>query len=136
MSSSKSIAALAFTAALASGGASAADLGARPYYTKAPAIVDTLYNWGGFYVGGHVGASSTNQSWVNTANTTLFGDLAPGQGFRQRGTGAFGGGQVGYNWQASNYVFGLEGTASGMGNRGNALNTVFGARDDQFSWRT
>src|SRR5712675_654765 len=135
MSSSKSIAALAFTAALGSGGASAADLGARSYYTKAPAIVDTLYNWSGFYVGGHVGGSSTNQSWVNAANTTAFGDLDPGEGFRQRGTGVFGGGQVGYNWQASNYVFGLEGTASGMNNRGSVLNRVFGlGLDDQFSW--
>jgi outer membrane immunogenic protein len=135
MISSKFVAALAFTAALGVGVASAADLGMRPY-TKAPAFVDALYNWSGFYVGGHVGASSTNQSWTNAGNTTAFGDLDPGEGFRQRGTGAFGGGQIGYNWQASNYVFGLEGTASGMGNRGNALNTVFGARDDQFSWRT
>ena len=41
------------------------------------------------------------QQWINTANTTLFGDLNPGQGFRQRGSGIFGGGQMGYNWQAS-----------------------------------
>src|SRR5258706_13873007 len=107
MSSSKSIAALAFTAALASGGASAADLGARPYYTKAPAIVDTLYNWGGFYAGGHVSASSTTPSWGNTANTTLFGDLAPGEAFRQWGTAAFGGCRSGTNWQASPAVSAL-----------------------------
>jgi outer membrane immunogenic protein len=137
MSSSKCIAALAFTTAVGAGAASAADLAARPYYTKAPAIYDAVYNWAGFYVGGHVGGSSTNQSWTNTANTTAFGDLDPGQGFRQRGTGVFGGGQMGYNWQASSYVFGLEGTVSAMDNRGSVLNTVFGrGRDDQFSWRT
>jgi hypothetical protein len=72
MSSSKFVAALAFTAALGVGGASAADLGARPYFTKAPAFADALYNWGGFYVGGHVGGASTNESWTNVANTTLF----------------------------------------------------------------
>src|SRR5216684_1733023 len=72
MSSSKSIAALAFTAAVGVGAASAADLGSRSYYTKAPAIADALYNWGGFYVGGHVGGSSTNESWTNVANTTAF----------------------------------------------------------------
>ena len=115
--------------------ASAADLAARPY-TKAPAIVDVVFNWSGFYVGGHVGGSTTNEQWTNTANTTGFGDLSPGQGYRQRGTGVFGGGQMGYNWQAENFVFGLEGTISGLDNRGTLLNTVFGiGLDDRFSWR-
>ena len=69
--------------------------------------------------------------------TPIFGDLAPGQGFGQRSSGIFGGGQIGYNWQASNYVFGLEGSISGMNNRGTVTNTVFGlARDDVFNWRT
>ena len=57
----------------------------------------------------------------------LFGDLSPGQGFRQRNSGVFGGGQMGYNWQANNFVFGLEGTISGLDNKGTVLNTVFGA---------
>lgn len=135
MFDSKFIAALAFTAALGANAASAADLGAPPYY-KAPAFVDSIFNWSGFYVGGHLGGSSTSQNWRNTANTTAFGDLSPGQGLRQQGSGVFGGGQVGYNWQASNYVFGLEGTVSGMDNRGTLLNTVFGARDDVFSWKS
>jgi outer membrane immunogenic protein len=66
----------------------------------------------------------------------VFGDLSPGEGFRQRSTGVFGGGHVGYNWQASNFVFGLEGTISGLDNRGTVLNTVFGAGlDDRFDWR-
>src|SRR5712671_7967412 len=129
MTSSKFLAALAFAGALGGGAASAADLWARPY-TKAPAYADALYNWSGFYVGGHVGGSSTSQSWTNTARTALFGDLDPGQGFRQRGTGVFGGGQMGYNWQAGPYLFGLEGTASAMNNRGTLANTVFGAGDD------
>jgi outer membrane immunogenic protein len=133
---SKLIAAAAFTAALGAGAASAADLAARPY-TKAPAFVDSIYNWGGFYIGGHIGGATTNEEWVNSANTTAFGDLSPGQGFRQRGTGVFGGGQMGYNWQASNYVFGLEGTISGLDNKGTVLNNVFGfGLDDRFSWRT
>jgi outer membrane immunogenic protein len=124
--------------ALLTGTAFAADLAARPY-TKAPAAV-AVYNWGGFYIGGHVGGAWTNQEWVNTANAIpggSFGDLSPGEGFRQRSTGVFGGGHVGYNWQASNFVFGLEGTISGLDNHGDVLNTVFGAGlDDRFSWRT
>lgn len=134
MTHSKLIAALTFTTALGMGAASAADLGARPY-TKAPAYIEPIFNWSGFYVGGHIGGAWTNEGWINTANTTAFGDLNPGQGFRQRNSGVFGGGQIGYNWQANNFVFGLEGTISGLNNKGTVLNTVFGAGDDQFSWR-
>jgi outer membrane immunogenic protein len=136
MSSSKFIVALAFTTVLGVGAASAADLGAVPY-AKAPVFVNSLYSWAGFYVGGHVGGSWTNENWTNAGDTTLFGDLSPGDGFRQRGSGVFGGGQMGYNWQASNFVFGLEGTASAMDNHGSLLNRTFGVGlDDQFSWRT
>jgi outer membrane immunogenic protein len=135
MISSRFIAALAFAAALGAGAASAADLAPWPY-TKAPPLAYAAYNWAGFYVGGHLGGASTNETWINTANTTAFGDLAPGQGFSRRGSGVFGGGQMGYNWQASNIVFGLEGTISGMGNSGSVANPVFGARDDLFSWHT
>jgi outer membrane immunogenic protein len=131
---SKFVGALAFAATLGVGAASAADP-AWPY-TKAPALPYPVYNWAGFYVGGHLGGSWTRESWTNTANTTLFGDLFPHQGFGQQGNGVFGGGQIGYNWQASNYVFGLEGTISAMDNHGSLLNTVFGKRDDVFSWRT
>lgn len=129
----KFVAALAL-ATLGAGAASAADF--APYaYTKAPAMAYAVYNWAGLYVGGQIGGSWTNQSWTNTARTAPFGDLGPGQGFGQRGAGVFGGAQLGYNWQASNYVFGLEGTITGMDNHGTLLNTVFGARDDVFSWR-
>jgi outer membrane immunogenic protein len=136
MLDSKFIAALAVTTSLGVGAASAADLAARPFYTKAPAVYDQIFIWGGLYVGGHLGGSSSRENWVNTASTAAFGDLGPGQGFVQRGSGVFGGGQLGYNWQANNYVFGLEGTVSGMDNHGTVRNNVFGAADDVFSWRT
>ncbi|WFU44944.1 outer membrane beta-barrel protein [Bradyrhizobium sp. CB82] len=133
---SKLIAAFTCTTALvAAGHAFAADLAARPY-TKAPAYIEPLFNWTGFYVGGHIGGAWTNEQFINSANTTAFGDLTPGQGYRQRGSGLIGGAQIGYNWQASNYVFGLEGTISGLDNRGTVVNTAFGAGDDVFSWRT
>lgn len=140
MTQSKLMATLAFTAVLGVGSAgvgaaSAADFGARPY-TKAPMFADPVFNWAGFYVGGNVGGATTTQQWVNSANTVLFGDLSPGQGYRQHGSGVFGGGQMGYNWQAGNYVFGLEGTIAGLNNSGTLLNTVFGiGLDDRFSWR-
>ena len=82
---SKFVAALAFTAALGAGAASAADLAPWPY-TKAPPLAYPVYNWAGFYVGGHLGGAWTNETWTNTANTTPFGDLSPGKGFSQHGT--------------------------------------------------
>jgi outer membrane immunogenic protein len=131
---SKFVAALAFAATVGTGSASAADM-TWPY-AKAPAMVAPIHSWAGLYIGGQLGGSLTSENWTNTANTTLFGDLNPHQGLVQQGSGIFGGGQLGYNWQASNFVFGLEGTASAMENRGSLLNTVFGAKDDLFSWRT
>ncbi|WGD48778.1 outer membrane beta-barrel protein [Bradyrhizobium sp. CB1650] len=135
---SKLIAAFACTTALVStGAASAADLAARPY-TKAPAYIEPLFTWTGFYVGGHIGGAWTNEQFINNGNGAPFADLSPGEGFRQRKSGIMGGAQIGYNWQANNYVFGMEGTISGLNNSGSFTNTVFGpgAFDDQFSWRT
>ena len=121
---------------LLTGAASAADLAARPY-TKAPPMVAAVYDWSGFYVGGHVGGSWTNEEWINTANTTNYGDLSTGRGFRQRNSGFIGGGHIGYNWQASNFVFGLEGSIDGLSTKGTLTNTVFGSgTDDVFSWKS
>lgn len=131
----KLIAAFACTTALVStGAASAADLGARPY-AKAPAYMESMFNWTGFYVGGHIGGAWTNEQFTNNGTGAPFGDLTPGQGYRQRNSGILGGAQIGYNWQANNYVFGMEGTISGLDNKGSFLNTAFGAGDDVFSWR-
>jgi outer membrane immunogenic protein len=76
--------------------ASAADLAARPY-TKAPAMVAPAYNWSGFYAGVMGG-----YAWASRAN------------------GGFGGGTVGYNWQApgSQFVFGIEVDAAGSSLKG------------------
>jgi outer membrane immunogenic protein len=73
--------------------ASAADLAARTY-TKAPPMVSPGYNWSGFYIG-------------------AMGGYAWGQ--NETGNGGFGGGTVGYNWQApaSPFVYGLEVDAVG-----------------------
>ncbi len=78
------IAALAFAAP-----ANAADVPVRgPIYKAAPAPV---FNWTGFYFGGHVG-----YGWSSTD-------------FVVEPDGFLGGVQLGYNWQFSrNWVFGIE----------------------------
>jgi outer membrane immunogenic protein len=73
--------------------ASAADLPARPYAKAPPAAVVAAYNWSGFYLGAMGG-----YGWETDA-----------------GSGGFGGGTVGYNWQlpGSQFVFGVEVDAAG-----------------------
>jgi outer membrane immunogenic protein len=75
------------------GSAYAADLPAPPSapYSKAPAIVSPVTNWSGFYIGAMGGYGKENS----------------GDQFAIKG--GFGGGTVGYNWQYSQFVFGIEG---------------------------
>jgi outer membrane immunogenic protein len=79
--------------------ASAADLPARTY-TKAPPIAP-VYNWGGFYLGLNGGGASSENCWTGGIPTPT------GIGCHDA-TGGLVGGQIGYRWQATNWVFGLE----------------------------
>jgi len=98
---------LLVTASLVAIGAAApavaADLAARPY-TKAPPMVATIYDWSGFYIGVNGGWGSSHNTWTNTS---VFG-FGVGEGSHDA-TGGTVGGQIGYRWQAGNWVFGLEG---------------------------
>ncbi len=76
----------------------AADLGARAPYTKAPAYVAPIYNWTGFYIGGHIGGAFTSDS--------NFNGLAIGNNSDGR---FLGGVQGGADYQfAPNWVLGVE----------------------------
>jgi outer membrane immunogenic protein len=81
--------------------AAAADLPARApaAYSKAPAIVEAAYDWSGFYIGINGGGATGNVDW----NEDGFGD----EGSHNVSGGTVGG-QVGYRWQMSSLVFGLE----------------------------
>ena len=84
-----------------------------PMATKAPMMVPmAVYNWTGFYVGGHIGGG-----WGDERAT----EIAPGTGtfpigtvFNNHNTSGFlGGVQGGFNWEASNhFVLGVEGEYS------------------------
>ncbi len=94
-------------AALGIGSASAADMAARaPAYTKAPAMPVAIYNWGGFYIGGNAGGASSRNCW--TLNGLNGGAIAPTDEGCRDATGGLVGGQIGYRWQMTNWVFGLE----------------------------
>src|SRR5690242_9049444 len=86
--------------------ASAADLAARPY-TKAPPMVAAIYDWSGFYIGINGGYGSARTCWDLTAVPAGAVVPALAQGCHNS-TGGTVGGQIGYRWQATNWVFGLE----------------------------
>ncbi len=87
----------------------AADLGARPSYNKAPVYAAPIYNWTGFYIGGHLGgAFGGNNNFdglaLNNNNDARF----------------LGGVQVGADFQfAPNWVLGVEGQYSWLSNGSN-----------------
>jgi outer membrane immunogenic protein len=87
--------------------ASAADLPRRGP-AVAPVAVAPIYNWTGFYIGGHVGWGRGESDF----------HLDPAFGFGSgsiltlEGDGFLGGGQVGFNYQVGTFVFGVEGQFS------------------------
>jgi outer membrane immunogenic protein len=93
-------------AALGMASASAADLAARPY-TKAPPIIAQIYDWSGFYIGANGGYGSSRKCWDLVALPAGPINPSQNQGCHDADGGTVGG-QIGYRWQASSWVFGLE----------------------------
>jgi outer membrane immunogenic protein len=76
----------------------AADIPAR-MPTKAPAVVQQAYNWTGWYIGINGGGAFGRSNWSGPAGST--------GGFNVNG--GMVGGTLGVNWQANQWVWGLEG---------------------------
>jgi outer membrane immunogenic protein len=96
----------------------AADLGAAPRYTKAPAYVAPIYNWTGFYIGGHVGGGFAGDDSILGSSRFL------------------GGIQGGADYQfAPNWVAGIEVQYSWASNSNGSLllpaNTLVSSNSDQ-----
>jgi outer membrane immunogenic protein len=95
---------------------SAADLGARPI-TKAPAVAPPIaFSWTSCYIGGNAGGKWGRFSGDATITTPILSEslLFPGGIFGVNNNhdfdGSFvGGGQIGCQWQAGSFVFGIEG---------------------------
>jgi outer membrane immunogenic protein len=94
--------------------ASAADI-PRPA-PPPPVVAPPVYNWSGFYIGGHVGAKWADHDGDifldNVVGFTPLGLVGFGNGGEDE-TAFKGGGQIGFNWQAGGWVFGVEGDFSG-----------------------
>src|SRR6187549_1578886 len=88
----------------------AADMAARPYTKAAPAVYAPIYNWTGFYIGGHVGgAFGGSNGFLGTTNNDSDGRF-------------LGGLQAGADYQfAPNWVLGIEGQYSWLGSNNNSV---------------
>ncbi|HZO47171.1 MAG TPA: outer membrane beta-barrel protein [Xanthobacteraceae bacterium] len=93
-------------------GAMAADLPAK---APAPVVVPAA-SWAGWYIGAHAGVA-WHQAHTADIYTGIIGSSATGTGF-------IGGGQIGYNWQRGNFVFGIEADGSWLNAKAENTNTV------------
>ena len=87
--------------------AAAADLGARPY-TRAPAYTapQVVYNWTGFYIGGHIGGAFAGDNSLLGNDARLLGGVQGG---------------FDYQFAGSNWVIGAEAQYSWLGNNNNGV---------------
>jgi outer membrane immunogenic protein len=99
----------------------AADLAARPY-TKAPPMIAAVYDWSGFYIGVNGGWGTSGNCFTNTAIAGV--PFAPASEGCHDADGGTVGGQVGYRWQAGNWVFGLEAQGNWADFKGSNLSLV------------
>jgi outer membrane immunogenic protein len=84
-------------------------------YPRTPAYV-AAYNWTGFYAGANLGGA-----WGRITNTDTFtgaAGITAADSSSATISGLIGGGQIGYNWQTGNLLFGLEADIDGSGERG------------------
>jgi outer membrane immunogenic protein len=106
----------AAVASLIGTSAFAADLAPR-MYSKAPPPPVAVYNWTGFYIGGNIGyswgRSRDDSTLTNGAGTVLFANASS-----VNLDGIVGGGQIGYNWQVQNWVWGFEADIQGADEKG------------------
>jgi outer membrane immunogenic protein len=112
--------------------ASAADL--SPSYKAPVKAIAPVESWTGFYVGGNVGygwdsgpngisARATNPI-LAPAVATLFAAGVYPTSLSTSAKGVIGGGQAGYNWQMSQWLFGLEADIQASGIKGSTGQTL------------
>ena len=98
--------------------AAAADLAARPYTKAPPAPIAVVYDWSGFYVGVNGGWGSSRKCW------DFIDPVFGGPEGCHDATGGTAGGQIGYRWQASSWVFGLEAQGNWADFQGNNVSLI------------
>jgi outer membrane immunogenic protein len=111
---------IAAAASLVASGAFAADLPAKAPYVKAPIM--PVWTWTGFYGGLNIGYGAGQADNSTTINRFLTGLPLPGaligtNSANNAVDGLIGGAQIGYNWQITNWLVGLEADIQGSDQR-------------------
>ncbi|MGY8704787.1 outer membrane beta-barrel protein [Bradyrhizobium sp. 18BD] len=106
--------------------AGAADL---PLY-KAPVAPIAVYDWSGVYAGLNGGGGWAHACWAVTSAIGVAVDPALGEGCHNAGGGTVGG-QLGYRWQKSHWVFGLEGQGNWADFKGSNVSLVLAPLSNQ-----
>jgi len=99
----------------------AADIPVAPVY-KAPVAAPAPFSWTGFYLGGFggVGTGSEDPSDINQYGAQGVPGINPAShiwAYKAK-TAFIGGGTIGYNYQVSSFVFGVEGEVGYIGLKG------------------
>jgi outer membrane immunogenic protein len=115
--------ALAAISLFALGTVAPADAADLPLYPKAPVAPVLAYDWSGIYAGINGGGGWNRACWgiANLLGVPL--DPPEGEGCHNAGGGTVGG-QIGYRWQKSRWVFGIEGQGNWADFKGNSVSTA------------
>jgi outer membrane immunogenic protein len=103
----------AFAAVMLGGAAQAADMPLKAPPPAAP----VMYNWNGIYIGAHIGGAWAEHGHdrfdpaFDCIGLICFDD---NRGLGHNNGRFIGGGQIGYNYQVSQWVWGIEGQISGV----------------------
>jgi outer membrane immunogenic protein len=88
-----------------------------------------MYNWGGFYLGANGGWGSSRNCWDLTTFVGLAVVPNLPEGCHDASGGTVGG-QIGYRWQASQWVFGLEAQGNWADFKGSNISNQLLARNE------
>lgn len=102
----------------------AADLSPPSVYKAPPPAPAPQFSWSGCYVGGNAGYGHETRTWSGTATTPTTAFISQ----RTSGDGFVGGGQLGCDYQAGNWVIGVDGMWDGSTiNKTSGVNLIPGA---------
>jgi len=111
---------------------------------KAPPIAaPVMYNWTGVYIGAHIGGAwrgGNGHDHFDSAHDCISWVCFDDNGFGRHNGRFIGGGQIGYNYQVSQWVWGIEGQISGVASNNDDdacgfFTTPAGGRDFLFRCR-
>jgi outer membrane immunogenic protein len=125
------VAGVVFTAGtvLSVASATAADLPLAPAPSPVAPVAyapAAIYNWTGFYIGGHAGAGMSGASWGDP--------FTGGNNSFNSGVGFLGGAQAGANYQLNALVLGVEGDFSWTGLKGTGLDSIGDTINTNINW--